>query len=150
MLFVYFSMVVHLISVILSATLYVGFSAGGYTDLDYSKWSCRKTGGFGSSGRGVQVYKGVGVHLADFFPIFLNIQWKWNNLVSVRPNYFIFIGYLKTRDREGVRANSLWIRHCKRTGVLFHANNRHGPACAFMQSIERLCHSISGKFSPSS
>ena len=37
MLFVYFSMVVHLISVILSATLYVGFSAGGYTDLDYSK-----------------------------------------------------------------------------------------------------------------
>ena len=25
----------------------------------------------------------------------LNIPWKWNNLVSVRPNYFIFMGYLR-------------------------------------------------------
>ena len=28
-------------------------------------------------------------------PLFLNILWKWNNLVSVRPNYFIFMGYLR-------------------------------------------------------
>ena len=28
-------------------------------------------------------------------PPFLNILWKWNNLVSVRPNYFIFMGYGK-------------------------------------------------------
>ena len=28
------------------------------------------------------------------WPLFLNILWKWNNLVSVRPNYFIFMGYL--------------------------------------------------------
>ena len=27
-------------------------------------------------------------------PSFLNILWKWNNFVSVRPNYFIFMGYL--------------------------------------------------------
>ena len=26
---------------------------------------------------------------------FLNILWKWNNLVSVSPNYFIFMGYLR-------------------------------------------------------
>ena len=30
-------------------------------------------------------------------PRFLNILWKWNNLVSVRPNYFIFFGYDKIR-----------------------------------------------------
>ena len=28
-------------------------------------------------------------------PPFLNILWKWNNLVSVRPNYFIFMGHLR-------------------------------------------------------
>ena len=34
-------------------------------------------------------------------------------MVSLRLNYFIFVGYLKTGDREGVRAiplNPLWIR----------------------------------------
>ena len=25
----------------------------------------------------------------------LNILWKWNNLVSLSPNYFIFVGYLR-------------------------------------------------------
>ena len=28
-------------------------------------------------------------------PPFFNILWKWNNLVSVRPNYFISMGYLR-------------------------------------------------------
>ena len=28
---------------------------------------------------------------------FLNILWKWNNLVSVRPNYFIFMEYLRKK-----------------------------------------------------
>ena len=28
-------------------------------------------------------------------PPFLNTLWKWNNLVSMRPNYFMFIGYLR-------------------------------------------------------
>ena len=43
---------------------------------------------------GFQKYKGVGVRFANFISFILNIPWKWNNLVSVRPNYFIFIGYL--------------------------------------------------------
>ena len=30
---------------------------------------------------------------------------KWNNLVSVRLNYFIFMGYLKTGAEVGVWAN---------------------------------------------
>ena len=28
-------------------------------------------------------------------PQFLYNLWKWNNLVSVRPNYFVFMGYLR-------------------------------------------------------
>ena len=36
-----------------------------------------------------------GVGVADFISFFLNIPRKWNNLVSVRPNYFIFVIYLK-------------------------------------------------------
>ena len=48
------------------------------------------------------ICKGVGVCFADFISFFLNIPWKWNdlvnNLVSLRPNYFIFIWYLKTEE----------------------------------------------------
>ena len=54
--------------------------------------------------KGVHMYEGVGVRFADFLLFFLNIIWKWNNLVSVRPKYFIFIGYLRTGDGEGVWA----------------------------------------------
>ena len=50
----------------------------------------------------VTIYKGVGVRSADIISIFLNIPWKWNNLVSLRPNYFIFIWYLKTGVRMGL------------------------------------------------
>ena len=39
------------------------------------------------------------------------------NLVSLRPNYFIFIGYLKMGGRVG---NSLWIRHCRVNMVCQH------------------------------
>ena len=42
------------------------------------------------------LYKGVAVSLFWFYLIFLKYPIKWNNLVSLRPNYFIFIGYLKT------------------------------------------------------
>ena len=51
------------------------------------------------------MYKGVGVRFADFISFFLNIPWKWNNLVSLRPNYLIFIGYQKMGDGAGVQAN---------------------------------------------
>ena len=59
------------------------------------------------SGKAVLMYKSVGVRFADFTSLFLNILWKWNNLVSPRPNYFIFMGYFKTRGREGIQANPL-------------------------------------------
>ena len=45
--------------------------------------------------KGGHMFKGVGIRFADFISLFRNITWKWNNLVSLRPNYFIFIGYLK-------------------------------------------------------
>ena len=67
---------------------------------------CR--GGSRMSGKGVHINKGVGVRFTDFISFFLNIPWKWNNLVSLRPNYVIFIGYLKTGARRGgggVRVN---------------------------------------------
>ena len=32
-------------------------------------------------------------------PLPLPILWKWNNLDSVRPNYFIFMGYLKKLNK---------------------------------------------------
>ena len=41
---------------------------------------------------------GVGVRFTDYISLFLNIPRKCNNL---RPNYFIFIGYLKTGGHEG-------------------------------------------------
>ena len=47
------------------------------------------------------IFKGVEVRFADFISFFLNIPWKWNNLCSLRPNYFIFIGYLKTGAGRG-------------------------------------------------
>ena len=45
--------------------------------------------------------KGVGDRFADFISFFLNIPWKLNNLVSLRPNYFIFIGNFKTGGGGG-------------------------------------------------
>ena len=42
----------------------------------------------------VHKYKRVRVHFSDLISFTLNIPWKWNNLVSVRPNCFILIGYL--------------------------------------------------------
>ena len=42
----------------------------------------------------------MGVSFGNFVTVFLSTQWKWNNLVSLRPNYFVYIGYLK-RGRVG-------------------------------------------------
>ena len=42
----------------------------------------------------IDCWKGVWGSLCWFILSILNIPWKWNNLVSVRPDYFIFIGYL--------------------------------------------------------
>ena len=46
--------------------------------------------------RGFICIKVWGLTLLILSHFFLNIPWKWNNLVSLRPKYFIFIGYLKT------------------------------------------------------
>ena len=48
----------------------------------------------GGGGEGFRCVK-EGVGVADFISFFLNIPRKWNNLVSVIPNYFIFVIYLK-------------------------------------------------------
>ena len=45
-------------------------------------------GGFRISGKGVHIHKGVGGCFVDFISFLLNI--------SMRPNYYIFLGYLKT------------------------------------------------------
>ena len=66
------------------------------------------------SGKEVHIDNGGGVRFADFISFFLNIPWEWNNLVSLRPNYFIFVGYFKMGAGEGARANGLnpvWICH---------------------------------------
>ena len=51
-------------------------------------------------------------------PRFLNILWKWNNLVSVRPNYFIFMGCLSKKQ----------IKSAKRTPHTFIQSENHGSA----------------------
>ena len=48
------------------------------------------------SGKVVHMYKGVGFRFADFISLFFNVPWKYNKLVSLRPNYFILIRDLKT------------------------------------------------------
>ena len=63
---------------------------------------CTIRGGSRISGNGVYIYKGVCVgRFTDFISFFLNIPWKWNNLVSLRPNYFIFKAYLKNGGGGG-------------------------------------------------
>ena len=135
----------------------------GKTALDYShqqkhlrlkigtvrRQFCR--GGSMISRKGVQIYKGVGGLFADFISFFLNIPWKWNNLVSLRPNNFIFIGYLKMGRGEGVWGiplNPLWIRHCSdrhniwildSSAHLHYLNNYMLIVFAFIWRIEKLC-----------
>ena len=53
--------------------------------------------------------KGVEVHFAYFISYFLNIPSK-----RLRPNYFIFIRYLKTQGGKGdlsIQPEPLWTRH---------------------------------------
>ena len=73
----------------------------GHSLLYFHKALTGCSGGSRISGKRVYIYKGVGVRFADFLSFFLNIPWKWNNLVSLRPNYFIYIEYWKTEDGEG-------------------------------------------------
>ena len=58
------------------------------------------------------MYKGMGFAwlILCHFPLISHENEK--NLASLTPNYFIFIGYLKTGGGGGVQANPLWIRNC--------------------------------------
>ena len=56
--------------------------------------------------------------ICKIFADFMISNENENNLVSLRPNYFIYLGYLKMGDGEGVRVNPLnplFIRHCIKT-----------------------------------
>ena len=53
------------------------------------------------SWKGVHIYKRVGISFADFISFFLKIPFEWNILATLRPNYFIFKGYLKTGVGRG-------------------------------------------------
>ena len=90
-----------------------------------SKWTCTCTYRTCAQGRIQHFWKrgsfeGVWVRFPGFISFFLNIPWKWNNLVSLRPNYSIFIGYLKTGGGGGGgQANPLWICHWR---YILHAD----------------------------
>ena len=57
-------------------------------------------GGSRISGKGVHIYIYI-CKVREFHLIFLKYPLKRNNLVSLRPNHFIFTGYLKTEGRVG-------------------------------------------------
>ena len=68
------------------------------------KASINKQAWIKNFGKGSHMYKDVeGSHCWFVFSFFLNIPLKCNNLVSLRPNYYIFVGYLKTRSRRGFK-----------------------------------------------
>ena len=77
-------------------------------------------------GRGFICINLWGVRFADFISSFLNIPWKSNNLVSLRLNYFIFTGYLKTGGggggggQGGGSSEPLWVRHC----MIFYSTHK--------------------------
>ena len=93
-----------------------------FTQYDQYCWKCILNQGLIQDFQkgGSTIYNGVGVPFADFISFFLNIPWKWNNLVSLRPN-FIFVGYYKTGGKEGF-PNPLWIRHCYWVLIIFKSN----------------------------
>ena len=59
----------------------------------YRNFGAQKQGRIQDFWKGDNMYNGVGFRFADFIVFVLNIPWKWNNLVSLRPNYLIFIGF---------------------------------------------------------
>ena len=70
-----------------------------------------------------------GIRFADYISFFLNNPWKWNNLVSLRANYFISIRYLKTGG-GGVRANVL--------NPLWMIKKRYRRSCLNSMSVQYL------------
>ena len=48
----------------------------------------------------------IGGRFADYILFFSNIPWKRNNLVSLRPNYFICVGYFVKNKIGGIEGGS--------------------------------------------
>ena len=67
-------------------------------------------------------------------PPFLNILWKWNDLVSVRPNYFIFMGFLRKWDKIS-KANPHTFMHMKPLS----RNPRSAPG-QLKSQVFSMCH----------
>ena len=64
-----------------------------------------------------------GVYLNPPPPPSLNIPWKWNNLVSLRPNYFVSMGQSETKlfhFHETLKRNE--IKSAKRIPSLINLN----------------------------
>ena len=66
-----------------------------------------------------RIQKGFrGIARAPSRPRFLNILSKWYNLVSLRPNYFILMGYLRNNEitsniyTKEIPFQKSWIRPC--------------------------------------
>ena len=69
-----------------------------YSNMGWSKIGdcCIFWSWFSGGSRGVQRDR---LKTPSLPPVF-NILWKWNNKVSIRPNYFILVGYL--RKKKGI------------------------------------------------
>ena len=65
-------------------------------------------GGSRISGKGFICIAVLGVRFAYGISFFLIISWKLNNETSLRPNYFIFIEYLKTGAGSGWFKRTPW------------------------------------------
>ena len=91
---------------------------------------CR--GGSRISGKGVHMQGVRGVALL-ILSHFLKYPMKMNNLVSLRPNYFIVTGYLKTvggKEGSSEPPETLWFRQWARQYLLPECSS-----CSFFTSI---------------
>ena len=91
----------------------------------------KRQGRFQDFWKGVHMYKGVCLGVALLvLSFFLHIAGKWNNLVSLRSNYIIFIGYLKTGWGGSGRGSSRY------TWTPFGYATGRDP---YQYSLENLC-----------
>ena len=84
------------------------------------------------------MYKCVGVHFADFISFFLNIPWKWNNLVTGGGGGGGGVGYSSNLPEPILdpplvyetfvfitKASSKALAYCKRSQVRVSASDTH-------------------------
>ena len=81
---------------------------------------------------------------------FFNFLWKWNNLFSLRPNYFIFIGYLRKKWDKISKANStelciiqkFWIRPWGNEFRVYEPTQETLVHCTYHKGIKAVCWEI--------